>query len=183
MNASRSLSDLGFGADFCPFYLLHPAISRIAGNCVRRWQNPHLAHAKLRFCRLASGTEGETRSLQHQKSSGKPQTRQPPRSLSDLGFGGWSQASLAARPCTRGAASEGTAPDKVDFPEESVGFRACQAIFDDFRLIQGGESGVWLGQMSISPTQKQVKRAKIEPKHLNPTDSEGMGKSETRLLL
>ena len=54
---------------------------------------------------------------------------------------------------------------------ESVGFRACQAIFDDFRLIQGGESGVWLGQMSISPTQKQVKRAKIEPKHLNPTDS------------
>ena len=55
--------------------------------------------------------------------------------------------------------------------EESVGFRACWAIFDDFRLIQGGESGVWLGQMSISPTQKQVKRAKIEPKHLNPTDS------------
>ena len=56
--------------------------------------------------------------------------------------------------------------------QESVGFRACQAIFDDFRLIQGGESGVWLGQMSISPTQKQVKRAKIEPKHLNPTDSQ-----------
>ena len=55
--------------------------------------------------------------------------------------------------------------------EESVGFRACQAIFDDFRLIQGGESGVWLGQMSISPTRKQVKRAKIEPKHLNPTGS------------
>ena len=26
--------------------------------------------------------------------------------------------------------------------------------------------------MSISPTQKRVKRAKIEPKHLNPTDSE-----------
>ena len=58
-----------------------------------------------------------------------------------------------------------------DAPMESVGFGACQAIFDDFRLIQGGESGVWLGQMSISPTQKQVKRAKIEPKHLNPTDS------------
>ena len=62
---------------------------------------------------------------------------------------------------------------------------ACQAIFDDFRLIQGGKNGVWLGlvgccatcspmhpgQMSISPTQKQVKRAKIEPKHLNPADS------------
>ena len=26
--------------------------------------------------------------------------------------------------------------------------------------------------MSISPTRKQVKRAKIESKHLNPTDSE-----------
>ena len=56
----RSLSDLGLGADFCPFYLLL---------C---WQNPHLAHAKLRFCRLASGKN-------HQKSSGKAQTRQTPR--------------------------------------------------------------------------------------------------------
>ena len=66
ITAPRSLSDLGLGVDFCPFYLLL---------C---WQNPHLAHAKLRFCRLASGTEGETRSLRHQKSSGKPQTRQTP---------------------------------------------------------------------------------------------------------
>ena len=56
----RSLSDLGLGTDFCPFYLL------------RRWQNTHLAHAKLRFCRLASGKN-------HQKSSDKPQTRQTPR--------------------------------------------------------------------------------------------------------
>ena len=54
--------------------------------------------------------------------------------------------------------------------EESVGVRACQAIFDDFRLIQGGESGVWLGlagccatcspmhlgQMSISPTHDAI---------------------------
>ena len=53
---------------------------------------------------------------------------------------------------------------------ESIGFRACRAIFDaegcESRLrclIQGGESGVWLGQMSISPTRKQVKRAKIGP--------------------
>ena len=30
--------------------------------------------------------------------------------------------------------------------------------------------------MSISPTRKQVKRAKIEPKHLNPTDSEDTGR-------
>ena len=67
ITAPRSLSDLGLGADFCPFYLLL---------C---WQNPHLAHAKLRFCRLASGTEGETRNLRHQKSSGKAQTRQTPR--------------------------------------------------------------------------------------------------------
>ena len=66
ITAPRNLSDLGLGADFCPFYLLL---------C---WQNPHLAHAKLRFCRLASGTEGETRSLRHQKSSGKAQTRQTP---------------------------------------------------------------------------------------------------------
>ena len=62
----RSLSGLGLGTNFCPFYLL------------RRWQNTHLAHAKLRFCRLASGTEGETRSLRHQKSSDKPQIRQTP---------------------------------------------------------------------------------------------------------
>ena len=46
-------------ADFCPFYLLHPAVSGIqhfsaepktalkAGNCVMCWQNTHLAHAKL----------------------------------------------------------------------------------------------------------------------------------------
>ena len=80
---ARSLSGLGLGgwsqaslaarpcvrADFCPFYLL------------RRWQNTHLAHAKLRFCRLASGTEDETRNLRHQKSSGKPQTRQTPRRM------------------------------------------------------------------------------------------------------
>ena len=82
---ARSLSDLGLGADFCPFYLLL---------C---WQNPHLARAKLRFCRLASGTEGETRSLRHQKSSGKPQTRQTPRErfsddltfLTNIGFFYW----------------------------------------------------------------------------------------------
>ena len=67
ITAPRSLSDLGLRADFCPFYLLL---------C---WQNPHLARAKLRFCRLASGTEGETRNLRHQKSSGKAQTRQTPR--------------------------------------------------------------------------------------------------------
>ena len=60
----RSLSDLGLGADFCPFYLL------------RRWQNTHLAHAKLRFCRLAS-------SKNHQKSSGKAQTRQTPKKRRD----------------------------------------------------------------------------------------------------
>ena len=60
----RSLSDLGLGADFCPFYLL------------RRWQNTHLAHAKLRFCRLASGKN-------HQKSSGKAQTRQTPKKRRD----------------------------------------------------------------------------------------------------
>ena len=54
---------------------------------------------------------------------------------------------------------------------EAVGFGPFRAIFDDFRLMQGGKSGVWLGQMSIFPTQQQVKRAKIEPKGINPTAS------------
>jgi len=32
-----------------------------------------------------------------------------------------------------------------------------------FSLLQGAESGVWLGQMSISATSQQEKRAKTEP--------------------
>ena len=77
----------------------------------------------------------------------------------------------------------------------AVGFRPFRAIFDaegcESRLrclMQGGKSGVWLGlvgccatcspmhpgQMSIFPTQQQVKRAKIEPKGTNPTAAKGL---------
>ena len=56
--------------------------------------------------------------------------------------------------------------------KESVGFRACQAIFDakgcEFRLrclMQGGESGVWLGQMSISAPKMNRLTSRIQPAH------------------
>ena len=44
-----------------------------------RLRSSRPAPAKLRFFRLASGTEGETRSLRHRKSPDKPQTRHTPR--------------------------------------------------------------------------------------------------------
>ena len=56
-----------------------------AENCVKSRKLRHvsakysnLAHAKLRFCRPASGTEDETRSHRHQKSPGRSRTRQTP---------------------------------------------------------------------------------------------------------